>query len=155
MNGSCILSDYQWCLPAGSLPWKLLQFQARRAVEVLSLADLLFKSLRLWQGLELFAEWSYGFCERGTGVYSCKPRDNPMYSFRETITLGATTLSESEVSRSVTVWNDPPMLTSLSMCLTALQEGLYVANVPSTCPPPPFPPCFASPLQGSHVYYCR
>jgi hypothetical protein len=46
-------------------------------------------------------EWSYGFCERGTGVYSCKPRDNPMYSFRETITLGATTLSESEVNKLI------------------------------------------------------
>ena len=47
------------------------------------------------------AEWSFGYCERGTGVYSCNPRDNPMYSFRETVTLGATTLSESEVSAAV------------------------------------------------------
>lgn len=42
-------------------------------------------------------EWSFGCCQRGTGVYCCKPRENPMYSFRETVTLGATTLSESEV----------------------------------------------------------
>lgn len=42
-------------------------------------------------------EWSYGYCEKGTGVYYCMPKDNPMYSYRETVTLGATTLSTIEV----------------------------------------------------------
>ena len=55
-------------------------------------------AIRPGQRALLAAEWSFGYCERGTGVYSCNPRDNPMYSFRETVTLGATTLSDSEVS---------------------------------------------------------
>ena len=42
-------------------------------------------------------EWSFGCCEKGSGVYCCKPRDNPMYAYRETVTLGATTLSEYQV----------------------------------------------------------
>lgn len=42
-------------------------------------------------------EWSYGYCEKGTGVYFCDPKDNPMYEYRESITLGATTLSKAEV----------------------------------------------------------
>ena len=46
-------------------------------------------------------EWSFGCCEKGTGVYSCKPRDNPMYTYRETITLGATTFSDYQVWCSV------------------------------------------------------
>lgn len=28
------------------------------------------------------AEWSYGFCEEGTGVYICEPKKNPMYTYR-------------------------------------------------------------------------
>ena len=43
-------------------------------------------------------EWSYGYCENGSGVYHCVPRDNPMYAYRESVTLGATTQSLAEVS---------------------------------------------------------
>ena len=43
-------------------------------------------------------EWSYGYCENGSGVYHCIPRDNPMYAYRESVTLGATTRSPAEVS---------------------------------------------------------
>jgi deubiquitinase DESI2 len=28
------------------------------------------------------AEWSYGFCDEGTGVYCCEPKKNPMYTYR-------------------------------------------------------------------------
>ena len=42
-------------------------------------------------------EWSFGCCEKGSGVYSCKPKDNPMYLYRETVTLGATTLTDYQV----------------------------------------------------------
>ncbi|KAK3128175.1 hypothetical protein QOZ80_6BG0457930 [Eleusine coracana subsp. coracana] len=38
-------------------------------------------------------EWSFGYCERGTGVFSCPPCKNPMYTFRESIVLGKTSCS--------------------------------------------------------------
>lgn len=45
-------------------------------------------------------EWSFGYIERGSGVYPCQPRKNPMYVFRETVELGTTMKSEEEVSRT-------------------------------------------------------
>ncbi|XP_010555681.1 PREDICTED: deSI-like protein At4g17486 [Tarenaya hassleriana] len=38
-------------------------------------------------------EWSFGFCEQGTGVFSCPSSKNPMYSYREKIVLGRTECS--------------------------------------------------------------
>uniref|UniRef100_A0A0E0A3Y4 PPPDE domain-containing protein n=1 Tax=Oryza glumipatula TaxID=40148 RepID=A0A0E0A3Y4_9ORYZ len=38
-------------------------------------------------------EWSFGYCENGTGVFSCPPCKNPMYTYRESIVLGKTTCS--------------------------------------------------------------
>nr|XP_019711055.1 uncharacterized protein LOC105059531 [Elaeis guineensis] len=38
-------------------------------------------------------EWSFGFCEYGSGVFSCPPRRNPMYTYRESIVLGMTNSS--------------------------------------------------------------
>ncbi|KAL7003474.1 hypothetical protein U1Q18_004629 [Sarracenia purpurea var. burkii] len=35
-------------------------------------------------------EWSFGYCEQGTGVFSCLPARNPMYTYRECIVLGKT-----------------------------------------------------------------
>ncbi|EXC05970.1 hypothetical protein L484_014240 [Morus notabilis] len=35
-------------------------------------------------------EWSFGFCEQGTGVFSCPSGKNPMYTYRESIVLGTT-----------------------------------------------------------------
>lgn len=35
-------------------------------------------------------EWSFGFCEQGTGVFSCPSGKNPMYTYREAIVLGKT-----------------------------------------------------------------
>uniref|UniRef100_A0A1J3CC15 DeSI-like protein n=4 Tax=Noccaea caerulescens TaxID=107243 RepID=A0A1J3CC15_NOCCA len=35
-------------------------------------------------------EWSYGYCEQGTGVFSCPSGKNPMYTYREKIVLGKT-----------------------------------------------------------------
>ncbi|KAF8380180.1 hypothetical protein HHK36_027662 [Tetracentron sinense] len=35
-------------------------------------------------------EWSFGFCDQGTGVFSCPPSKNPMYTYRECIVLGKT-----------------------------------------------------------------
>ncbi|XP_006655688.2 uncharacterized protein LOC102722125 [Oryza brachyantha] len=38
-------------------------------------------------------EWSFGYCENGTGVFSCPPCKNPMYTYRESIVLGKTSCS--------------------------------------------------------------
>lgn len=38
-------------------------------------------------------EWSFGYCDYGSGVFSCPLRENPMYTFRESIVLGNTSCS--------------------------------------------------------------
>lgn len=45
-----------------------------------------------------YEEWSYGFCEHGSGVFSCPPRENPMYTYRESIVLGETNCSILKVN---------------------------------------------------------
>ncbi|KAI3471164.1 hypothetical protein Pfo_027827 [Paulownia fortunei] len=44
-------------------------------------------------------EWSFGFCEQGTGVFSCPSTKNPMYTFRESIKLGKTSFSIFKVNQ--------------------------------------------------------
>lgn len=44
-------------------------------------------------------EWSFGFCEYGSGVFSCPPTKNPMYTFRESIVLGETDCTNSRVNQ--------------------------------------------------------
>ncbi|KAA8539954.1 hypothetical protein F0562_026646 [Nyssa sinensis] len=44
-------------------------------------------------------EWSFGFCEQGTGVFSCPSGKNPMYTYRECIVLGKTNFSTSKVNQ--------------------------------------------------------
>ncbi|OWM79575.1 deSI-like protein At4g17486 [Punica granatum] len=44
-------------------------------------------------------EWSFGYCEDGTGVFSCPSGKNPMYTFRETIILGTTNCSIFKVNQ--------------------------------------------------------
>lgn len=44
-------------------------------------------------------EWSFGFCEQGTGVFSCPPGKNPMYTYRESIVLGKTNCSILKVNQ--------------------------------------------------------
>lgn len=48
-------------------------------------------------------EWSFGFCENGSGVFSCQPKANPMYKYRESVPLGTTELSRSEIERILIV----------------------------------------------------
>lgn len=50
----------------------------------------------LWQVNQ--QEWSYGYGPTGSGVYCCQPKQNPMYNYRESVTLGITHLSAQEVS---------------------------------------------------------
>ncbi|XP_059667123.1 uncharacterized protein LOC132312675 [Cornus florida] len=44
-------------------------------------------------------EWSFGFCEQGTGVFSCPCGKNPMYTYRESIVLGETSFSIFKVNQ--------------------------------------------------------
>jgi len=44
-------------------------------------------------------EWSFGFCEQGTGVFSCPSGKNPMYTYRESVVLGKTNFSIFKVNQ--------------------------------------------------------
>lgn len=44
-------------------------------------------------------EWSFGFCENGSGVFSCPISKNPMYTYRERIVLGETECTIATVNR--------------------------------------------------------
>nr|AFK44900.1 unknown [Lotus japonicus] len=44
-------------------------------------------------------EWSFGYCEQGTGVFSCPSGKNPMYTYRECIILGKTSFSIFKVNQ--------------------------------------------------------
>lgn len=53
------------------------------------------------QYLQVFGdeEWSFGYCEEGSGVFSCPSGRNPMYTYRECVVLGKTNLSISKVNQ--------------------------------------------------------
>ncbi|XP_057462759.1 uncharacterized protein LOC130752897 isoform X1 [Actinidia eriantha] len=44
-------------------------------------------------------EWSFGYCEQGTGVFSCPSGKNPMYTYRECIVLGKTNFSIFKINQ--------------------------------------------------------
>lgn len=44
-------------------------------------------------------EWSFGYCENGSGVFNCPPTRNPMYTYRESIILGETDLTSFIVNQ--------------------------------------------------------
>ncbi|XP_052198948.1 uncharacterized protein LOC127806034 [Diospyros lotus] len=44
-------------------------------------------------------EWSFGYCEQGSGVFSYPAGKNPMYTYRESIVLGTTNFSVYKVSQ--------------------------------------------------------
>lgn len=44
-------------------------------------------------------EWSFGYCENGSGVFSCPVGKNPMYTYRERIVLGETECTVATVNR--------------------------------------------------------
>lgn len=44
-------------------------------------------------------EWSFGYSGSGSGVFSCAHKGNPSYSYRETISLGQTSLSRLKVTQ--------------------------------------------------------
>lgn len=47
-------------------------------------------------------EWSFGYCVIGSGVFECPRTKNPMYIFRESLSLGYTSLSSSRVKEILT-----------------------------------------------------
>eukprot|EP00793_Prasinoderma_coloniale_P000264 PRCOL_00005774-RA len=42
-------------------------------------------------------EWSFGYCPKGSGVYAVRPKENPDYTYRQSVELGATALDEQAV----------------------------------------------------------
>ncbi|MCO5576150.1 hypothetical protein L7F22_029958 [Adiantum nelumboides] len=46
-----------------------------------------------------YEEWSFGYSGSGSGVFSCPHKGNVFYSFRETISLGHTSLSRLKVTQ--------------------------------------------------------
>ncbi|KAM7494456.1 hypothetical protein LguiB_029065 [Lonicera macranthoides] len=46
-------------------------------------------------------EWSFGFCEQGTGVFNVPHGRNPMYTYRECIVLGKTDCSIFKVNQII------------------------------------------------------
>ena len=55
-------------------------------------------------GIEVHGyEYSYGYCEDGTGVYPCQPKMNSAYVFRESIPLGVTSADATKVRAIVAV----------------------------------------------------
>lgn len=42
-------------------------------------------------------EWSFGYCEPGSGVYACAAKKNVMYSYRESVYLGTCSMSKDAV----------------------------------------------------------
>ncbi|CAI5959756.1 unnamed protein product [Closterium sp. NIES-64] len=52
--------------------------------------------------VEVFGEeWSFGYCERGSGVFSCRPKSNPYYTYRETVDMGETKLSAKRAGQII------------------------------------------------------
>eukprot|EP00929_Paragymnodinium_shiwhaense_P090022 TRINITY_DN5024_c0_g1_i4.p1 TRINITY_DN5024_c0_g1~~TRINITY_DN5024_c0_g1_i4.p1 ORF type:complete len:298 (-),score=68.61 TRINITY_DN5024_c0_g1_i4:243-1067(-) len=50
-------------------------------------------------GVEVYGtEWSFGYCEDGSGVFSCPPRGCDAHSFRQSVDMGATALTEAQVN---------------------------------------------------------
>lgn len=46
-------------------------------------------------------EYSFGYCEYGTGVYSCIPRGSPGYTFRCTIDMPHTTMDRLQIEKAI------------------------------------------------------
>ncbi|MBA0575082.1 hypothetical protein Golob_024613 [Gossypium lobatum] len=44
-------------------------------------------------------EWSFGFCEQGSGVFCCPSRKNPLYTYREFMVLGRINSSVFKVNQ--------------------------------------------------------
>ncbi|KAG0486638.1 hypothetical protein HPP92_008733 [Vanilla planifolia] len=83
-------------------------------------------------------EWSFGYCEYGSGIFSCPPTKNPMYTYRESIVLGETTFTNYMVNEIM--WELQREWTGISYDLLsrncnhfcdAFCEGLGVPKLPA------------------------
>ncbi|KAL0317825.1 UNVERIFIED_CONTAM: hypothetical protein Sangu_2196800 [Sesamum angustifolium] len=74
-------------------------FVNKVCVALVSVLDFLNAKCSLGQQVYGDEEWSFGFCEQGTGVFSCPSTQNPMYTYRESINLGKTSFSIFKVNQ--------------------------------------------------------
>ena len=109
-----------------------------------TLASLNRTLMRSWDvglfhaGVEVAGvEYSYGFCEEGTGVYSCTPKDSPGYHFRTTVEMGNCVLTRTQInqvlSKMVKEYTGPSYSTLSRNCCTFTNElcvGLRVGEIP-------------------------
>jgi hypothetical protein len=82
-------------------------------------------------------EWSFGYCENGTGVFCCPPAMNPMYTHRESIVLGHIFLSRRHIGQILLElsqeWNGSsydPLSRNCNHFCDALCERLGVQKLP-------------------------
>ncbi|CAM6009170.1 unnamed protein product [Sphagnum balticum] len=82
-------------------------------------------------------EWSFGYCENGTGVFCCPPAMNPMYTHRESIVLGHIFLSRRQIGQILLElseeWNGSsydPLSRNCNHFCDALCERLGVQKLP-------------------------
>lgn len=65
-------------------------------------ANKLFRTLgtgAFHAAVEVFGkEWSFGFCEKGSGVFQCEPKQCSQHKYRESINMGDTDMTEEELT---------------------------------------------------------
>mmetsp|Transcript_17209 Transcript_17209/g.37030 ORF Transcript_17209/g.37030 Transcript_17209/m.37030 type:complete len:278 (-) Transcript_17209:785-1618(-) len=83
-------------------------------------------------------EWSFGFCELGSGVFSCQPSQCPGHTYRECLPMGATKLSSHDVAEVIVKltqqWQGPDYDLLVHNCChfsAALCQALQVKRVPA------------------------
>lgn len=88
--------------------------------------------------VEVFGkEWSFAFCEQGSGVFQCEPRHCSQHTYRETINMGDTDLTEEEfgalIERLRSEWQGCDYDLLRKNCCTFSNElctALHVQEVP-------------------------
>ncbi|CAL6297282.1 unnamed protein product [Bathycoccus prasinos] len=102
-------------------------------------------------GIEVHGyEYSYGYCEEGTGVYPCQPKMNSAYVFRESIPLGVTSADATKVRAIVAVmkasWPGNEYELFSKNCNTFCEAFTKALGVP---PPPDWLNRFATNANGA------
>ncbi|GJY38481.1 deSI-like protein [Tanacetum coccineum] len=88
------------CLPRLLCFWNILDFvPGLQRAKFTFLASSAEAELGVANAVYGEDEWSFGFCEEGSGVFSCPSGKNPMYTYRECIVLGRTDLTKSKFNQ--------------------------------------------------------